>query len=48
VAWIILAAYLWSIWRRLARVERELADAARRVAGAGPAAAPAGRREGHG
>ena len=31
VAWAILFLYLWSIWRRLARVERELAEVGRRV-----------------
>lgn len=31
VAWILVAAYLWSIWRRLGRVETELADVARRT-----------------
>jgi CcmD family protein len=31
-AWLIVAVYLWSIWRRLQRVERELADVARRAA----------------
>lgn len=30
-AWLIVAVYLWSIWRRLQRVERELADVARRT-----------------
>lgn len=36
VAWIAIFLYLWSIWRRLARVERELADVARRTAGRRP------------
>ena len=30
-AWVIIVLYLWSIWRRLGRVERELADVARRT-----------------
>ena len=30
-AWLIIVLYLWSIWRRLGRVERELADVARRT-----------------
>lgn len=29
--WVMLLVYLWSIWRRLSAVERELADVARRV-----------------
>jgi CcmD family protein len=33
VAWVLVFGYLWSIWRRLGRVERELADVSRRVAG---------------
>lgn len=32
VAWLAVAFYLWSIWRRLARVEREIAEASRRLA----------------
>ena len=32
VAWVALLGYLWSIWRRLTRVEQELADVARKVA----------------
>lgn len=31
VAWIVVAVYLWSIWQRLGRVEREIAEASRRV-----------------
>lgn len=30
--WVALFGYLWSVWRRLAKVERELADVARRLA----------------
>jgi CcmD family protein len=30
-AWLVIFVYLWSIWRRLGRVERELADVGRRV-----------------
>lgn len=30
-AWIIVALYLWSIWQRLGRVEREMRDVSRRV-----------------
>jgi CcmD family protein len=29
--WLMLVGYLWSIWRRLAAVERELTGVARRV-----------------
>jgi CcmD family protein len=32
IAWIAVFGYLWSIWQRLARVERELADVSRRIA----------------
>jgi CcmD family protein len=31
VVWIGLAGYLWSIWQRLGRVEKELSDVSRRV-----------------
>ncbi len=31
VAWAAVLIYVWSLWRRLSRVERELADVARRV-----------------
>jgi CcmD family protein len=31
VAWGLVLLYLWSIWRRLARVERELAEVGRRI-----------------
>ena len=30
--WAIAIGYLWTIWRRLGTVERELADVSRRVA----------------
>ena len=32
VAWVAVFGYLWSIWQRLGRVERELADVSRRLA----------------
>jgi CcmD family protein len=36
VAWAAVLIYVWFLWRRLARVERELADVARRMnSGAG-------------
>ncbi len=35
VAWVLVFGYLWSIWRRLERLETELADVRRRVS-AGP------------
>jgi CcmD family protein len=35
IAWVAVLAYLWSIWRRLAKVERELADVSRRVEAGG-------------
>ena len=31
IAWIAVLVYLWSIWQRLAKVERELADVSRRI-----------------
>ena len=34
VAWVALLGYVWSVWRRLGKVERELADVARRIDGA--------------
>ena len=36
VAWGAVFLYIWSLWRRLGRVERELAEVARRInSGAG-------------
>jgi CcmD family protein len=32
VAWIAVFGYLWSIWSRLGRVERDLVDVSRRQA----------------
>jgi CcmD family protein len=32
VAWVAVFGYLWSIWQRIGRVERELADVSRRIA----------------
>jgi CcmD family protein len=31
VAWLAVFGYLWSIWQRLSRVERELAEVSRRI-----------------
>jgi len=31
VAWVAVAGYLFSIWRRLDRVERDIAEAGRRL-----------------
>ena len=31
VAWVAVAGYLFSIWRRMGRVEHELAEIGRRV-----------------
>ena len=31
VAWVLVFGYLWTIWQRLGRVERELAEVRRRV-----------------
>jgi CcmD family protein len=35
VAWIAIFLYVWSIWQRLGKVEREIADLNRRVAAGG-------------
>jgi CcmD family protein len=32
VVWLLVLGYLWSIWRRLGRAERDLADVSRRIA----------------
>lgn len=32
VAWLLIFLYLWSLWRRLSRVERELAELGQRGA----------------
>ena len=31
VAWVLVAGYLFSIWRRMGKVEQELAEVSRRV-----------------
>ena len=31
--WVAVLVYIWSLWRRLGRVERELAEVGRRTAG---------------
>jgi len=33
VAWLAVFVYVWSIWQRLGRVEREIAEVSRRIAG---------------
>lgn len=35
IAWVAVLAYLWSIWQRLSKVERELADVSRRIEAGG-------------
>lgn len=35
IAWVAVLVYLWSIWQRLSKVERELADISRRVEAGG-------------
>jgi len=35
VAWVLVFGFMWSIWQRLGRVERELADVSRRVEAGG-------------
>jgi CcmD family protein len=34
VVWVLVFGYLWSIWRRIARTEHDLAEVTRRIAGA--------------
>jgi CcmD family protein len=41
VAWVGIAAYLWSIWQRLGRVEREMAEVSRRLQQTNPPGANA-------
>jgi CcmD family protein len=31
VAWVVVLGYLWSIWQRLGRVERDLGEVRRRI-----------------
>jgi CcmD family protein len=35
VAWIAIFVYVWSIWQRLGKAEREIADLNRRIAAGG-------------
>jgi CcmD family protein len=35
IAWVVVLVYLWSIWQRLSKVERELADVGRRIEAGG-------------
>jgi CcmD family protein len=32
VAWLVVFAYIWSLWRRLQKVEAEISDVNRRIA----------------
>lgn len=34
IVWVVVFGYLWSLWRRLGTVERELANLSRRAEGA--------------
>ncbi len=34
VVWLLVFGYLWSIWRRIARTEHDLAEVTRRIGGA--------------
>ncbi len=34
-AWLAVFGYLWAVWRRLGKLEREIADVARRLDGGG-------------
>jgi CcmD family protein len=31
VAWVAVFGYLWSVWQRLSRVERDIAEVSRRI-----------------
>jgi CcmD family protein len=31
VAWVLIFGYVWSLWSRLSRVEREMAEVSRRI-----------------
>jgi len=42
VAWVLVAGYLWSIWRRLGRVEHEIAEVSRRMQSGAVAPKPPG------
>ncbi len=33
IAWVLLIGYLWSIWRRLGKVQQEIAGLSRRLEG---------------
>jgi CcmD family protein len=33
VAWLVIFGYVWTIWRRLSRVEQEIASVSQRVGG---------------
>jgi CcmD family protein len=35
VAWLAVFVYVWSVWQRLGKVEREIAEVTRRVAAGG-------------
>ena len=35
VAWVAIFAYLWSIWQRLGRVERDIVEVSRRIEAGG-------------
>ena len=35
VAWLVIFGYVWSLWRRLHKVELEIADVSRRMASGG-------------
>jgi CcmD family protein len=34
IVWLLVLGYVWSVWNRIARAERELADVSRRIAAA--------------
>jgi CcmD family protein len=44
IAWILLIGYLWSIWRRLTKVQQEIAQVSRRLeSGSRPSSGGTGR-----
>jgi CcmD family protein len=35
IAWVVIFGYVWTLWSRLSRVEREIGEVSRRIAAAG-------------
>jgi CcmD family protein len=34
IAWVVIFGYVWTLWSRLSRVEREIGEVSRRIAAA--------------